>query len=175
MIFRSWKTRILVYFSAVWFHEMEVCERLLRNVYLVIAEKDCGLGCYRQTSIEHTIDTYWTLINIWIDNSKLPRTCPRQIRKVKRRETQPGVVLTRRQRKRGEENNSSGKWSWIAKTTRATGTAVRIFSPRIWLKWGICDNLGLCRVVCTHPVISGTTGGLHTKNRLLITTTRSTT
>lgn len=43
---------------------MEVRERLLRNVYLVIAEKDCGLGCYRQTSIEQAIDTYWTLINI---------------------------------------------------------------------------------------------------------------
>lgn len=43
---------------------MEVCERLLRNVYLVIAEKDCALERYQQISIEHAIDTYWTIINI---------------------------------------------------------------------------------------------------------------
>lgn len=43
---------------------MEVCERLLRNVYLVIAEKDRGLERYQQISIEHAIDTYWTIINI---------------------------------------------------------------------------------------------------------------
>lgn len=56
--------RIFINFFAIRFQEMEVCERLLRNVYLVIAEKDCGLERYQQISIEHAIDTYWTIINI---------------------------------------------------------------------------------------------------------------